>query len=294
MNPLELARLSLEGLSVGDAFGQCFFALDDAEAATASRRLPEAPWYYTDDTEMTLSVIASLARYGRIEQDTLAADFASRYSYERAYGPSMHRTLARIREGEDWRNVANDAFGGQGSWGNGAAMRAAPIGAFFAHDLDVVREEARRSAVVTHAHDEAVAGAIAVALGAALWARCGVDGRCPKGDEFLGEVASRVPESEVRSRLQRAISIGSTATPGFAVSALGNGTDMSAPDTVPFALWCCAHAGDSYPGAMWLAVSAGGDRDTLCAIVGGIVALRVGVAGIPSSWIACRESLPVV
>jgi ADP-ribosylglycohydrolase len=45
---------------------------------------------------------------------------------------------------------------------------------------------------------------------------------------------------------------------------------------------------------MWLAVSAGGDRDTLCAIVGGIVALRVGVAGIPSSWIACRESLPVV
>jgi ADP-ribosylglycohydrolase len=74
--------------------------------------------------------------------------------------------------------------------------------------------------------------------------------------------------------------------------ALGNGTRVSAQDTVPFALWCAArHLGD-YEEALWQTVSGLGDRDTTCAIVGGIVAVSTGVEGIPGLWLRRREMLP--
>ncbi|WP_210408401.1 ADP-ribosylglycohydrolase family protein, partial [Allokutzneria sp. NRRL B-24872] len=76
-------------------------------------------------------------------------------------------TLRRIREGEPWRTVAGEAFGGQGSRGNGAAMRVAPLGAHFADDPARAAMEAALSAEVTHPHPEGVAGAVAVALAAA-------------------------------------------------------------------------------------------------------------------------------
>lgn len=78
----------------------------------------------------------------------------------------------------------------------------------------------------------------------------------------------------------------------MAVAVLGNGTGLSAQDTVPFALWCAAQHLDDYEAALWLTVSGLGDRDTTCAIVGGIVACALGEAGIPSAWLAAREPLP--
>jgi ADP-ribosylglycohydrolase len=67
-----------------------------------------------------------------------------------------------------WRDEVRAMFGGQGSYGNGAAMRAAPIGAYFAGDLERVRDEALRSAAPTHAHPDGAAGAVAVAIAAAV------------------------------------------------------------------------------------------------------------------------------
>lgn len=292
MTPQSRALASLAGLSVGDAFGQCFFQLADAAGDVAERRLPPASWHYTDDTEMSLSVCAMLARFGHVDQDSLAGSLAAHYDYDRAYGPSMHRVLARIRGGEDWREVAGSTFEGQGSWGNGAAMRAAPLGAFFADDLALAGEQAALSAQVTHAHPEGVAGAVAVALAAAQASRLRGGAALPAPGDFLGSVAALLPASEVRSRIVRAQSIGSVKSLQFAVSILGNGIGMSAQDTVPFALWCCSHHLDNYEEALWLAVSAGGDRDTLCAIVGGIVACSAGAQAIPPAWMARREMLP--
>ena len=65
------------------------------------------------------------------------------------------------------------------------------------------------------------------------------------------------------------------------MSALGTGHDISAQDTCPFALWCAGGHLDSYEEALWLTVSGLGDRDTTCAMVGGIVALSAGVDSIP-------------
>ena len=60
---------------------------------------------------------------------------------------------------------------------------------------------------------------------------------------------------------------------------------------VPFALWCAARHISDYPEALWTTVSALGDRDTTCAIVGGLVALNSGARGIPTDWLEARESL---
>lgn len=73
---------------------------------------------------------------------------------------------------------------------------------------------------------------------------------------------------------------------------LGNGSRTSAVDTVPYALWCAARRLTDYPAAVWEAIGAGGDMDTVAAITGGVVAACTGTAGIPAAWTAAREALP--
>jgi ADP-ribosylglycohydrolase len=77
------------------------------------------------------------------------------------------------------------------------------------------------------------------------------------------------------------------------VRELGNGSRITCQDTVPFCLWAAARHLDDYEAALVTTIRAGGDIDTNCAIVGGIVSLAVGRDGIPSDWIADREELVV-
>jgi ADP-ribosylglycohydrolase len=289
---VERARGSLEGLSVGDAFGETFFVHPDlVEGLIAERALATRTWNYTDDTLMAMSIFSVLRQQGHIHQPTLARSFAERYERDRGSGPAMHRLLSEIRSGEDWAERAQSLFDGQGSFGNGAAMRVAPIGAFFADDLAAVVEQATRSSVITHTHDEAIAGAVAVAVAAARASELRTSA-VPDRSEFLDLVLPHVPESVVRDKIRQARDISADATVEFAVSVLGNGARVSAQDTVPFALWCAAQHLSNFEEAMWLTVSGLGDRDTTCAIVGGVVGSYTGVEGIPREWLRARERLP--
>ena len=101
-----------------------------------------------------------------------------------------------------------------------------------------------------------------------------------------------VPPSLVREGLLAARDL-PLATPIEAVvAALGNGANISAQDTVPFALWCAAQRLNSFEEAIWLTLSGGGDCDTTCAIAGGVVVLAAGITSIPPAWRASREPLP--
>ena len=164
------ARLSLEGLSLGDSFGERFFLPATlAESLVEQRVLPAPPWQYTDDTVMALSIVETLEIHGEIDQEVLAQRFSRKYRLDpgRGYGGMAHRILREIGEGSPWQRVSPAAFGGMGSMGNGGAMRAAPIGGYFWDDLEVASEQAQRSAEVTHAHPEGQAGAAGVAVAAA-------------------------------------------------------------------------------------------------------------------------------
>jgi ADP-ribosylglycohydrolase len=303
---------SLRGLAVGDALGSCFFVPANLPALQA-RSLSDPDWPWTDDTEMACSVFAVLEKHGRIDQEALAASFAAHHDFDRGYGPGVNRMLRLIRqEGASWRELAAAAFDGRGSWGNGAAMRVAPLGAYLAATadegdaavplhggddsaatslaavLDRVAAEAATSAEVTHTHPEAIAGAIAVALAAAL----AVSRPDLVGGPLLRAVAGRTPAGRVRDGLDAAVALLPSSDPLAAANVLGNGRATSAPDTVPFCLWVAAKHPRSFADAFWAAASAGGDVDTNCAIVGGIVASRTGLAGIPGEWLRRCEPLP--
>lgn len=121
------ALASLRGLAVGDALGSQFFVPANLPLLK-HRALPPGPWQWTDDTEMACSVVAVLATHHRIDQDALAHSFAAHHDFDRGYGPAVNRLLRLVREGGDWRELASALFDGRGSWGNGAAMRIAPLG----------------------------------------------------------------------------------------------------------------------------------------------------------------------
>jgi ADP-ribosylglycohydrolase len=288
---LARARISLEGLSVADALGGFFEGATRLPHAVATRTPPSAPWHYTDDTQMALSIVAILRQLGAIDQEELAQSFADHYERSRGYGPATRTLLARIQRGLSWHEESRGIFKGQGSYGNGAAMRVAPLGAFFADDLETLVEHARRSAVVTHSHPEGIAGAIAVAA-AAAWAWRMRGANPPAQQQFFDCILPLVPESEVASRLRHARDLPLEQPIEHVAAALGNGRNVSAQDTVPFAIWCAARHLDDYAAAFWLTASGLGDVDTTCAIVGGIVASYTGVDGIPAGWLAAREPLP--
>ncbi|WP_394838366.1 ADP-ribosylglycohydrolase family protein [Pendulispora rubella] len=286
---LRRAEASLDGLSVGDAFGERFVGdVDVVRARIASRTLPRPTWDTTDETELAFAIIQVLDRYGRIDQDALADRFADRYQADpaRGYGATVHGVLRAIGEGMPWRRVVREPFEGLGSMGNGAASRAGVVGAYFADDLEKVVAEARASAEVTHAHAEGQAGAIAVAVAAATAWRMR---RAPQRAQLFETVLRHTPESDTARRIAQASQLAPTASVDFAARKLGNGSQTLSVDTVPLALFCAARHLDDYVEAMWSTVSALGDRDTLCAIVGSIVALCA--PPIPANWLLCREPI---
>jgi ADP-ribosylglycohydrolase len=285
------ARQSLAGLSVGDALGERFFGSPaTVERLIAQRAIPPAPWRYTDDTVMALAIVEILDGYGRIHQDALATRFADKYGIDpaRGYGGTAHGILSDLRCGLDWRHVAPAVFDGMGSMGNGGAMRAGPIGAYFADDYARAAEQARWSAEITHSHPEGQAGAVAVAV-AAAWSSA----EGSSAEALFDAVLHHTPDGATRAGIAKAACLPRTCDVRTAVSALGNGSQVIAQDTVPFALWCVARHLRDYEEAFWATVSGLGDRDTTCAIVGSIVALADG-AQIPPEWLAAREPLEVM
>ncbi|KDN87117.1 putative hydrolase [Kitasatospora cheerisanensis KCTC 2395] len=83
---------------------------------------------------MACSVYAAQTERGAVDSYDLTHAFAVRHDFDRGYGPAANRLLRLIREGGDAPRLAAELFDGQGSFGNGAAMRVAPLGAAYADD----------------------------------------------------------------------------------------------------------------------------------------------------------------
>ena len=311
------AALALDGLSVGDALGETCFHPDNFEAILEDpRATARGPWPFTDDTAMALSIYEVLDEYGGIDQDHLARRFAARYRAQpgRGYGGGAHRLLQQVGAGIDWRAAAECVFPG-GSYGNGSAMRIAPLAGYFAEDDYVeIAHQARLSAGVTHAHPEGLAGGVAAAVaGAYAWKHRNTRADVATKRGLFDAVLDHTPPGEVRKGIERAstFTFDLSAEPtvrlldhGFTtrpfdisiepvVRLLGNGSHISCQDTVPFCVWVAAMHLDDYQTAIVQTIRAAGDIDTNCAIVGGIVALATGREGIPADWLADREELVV-
>ncbi len=286
---LERAKIALEGLSLGDSLGGFFEFSTGNSHFIRNRQVPQAEWRFTDDTNMALSIYSILRQFGEIRQDELAQSFAEHFDKLRGYGKGARAIFNRMRKGQDWRTVSQAIFVG-GSYDNGGAMRVAPLGAYFADDMDALVENARLSSEITHAHPEGIAGTIAVAVASAI-AWLGRGEPKPSTPEFINRILPFVPEGEVKARCQLALELSSNATMQEAVELLGNGSPVTAQHTVPFTLWCAGRWLDDFEEAFWMTASGGGDVDTTCAIVCGIIANYVGREAFPKAWLELREDL---
>jgi ADP-ribosylglycohydrolase len=292
-NRIKLAKKSLLGLSIGDAFGESFFGeRDEILDHIYQRKTPKTSWEFTDDTVMGIAVFEQLEKTGTINQNELIKLFVENHSKDvnRGYGATARRILREIEEGGDWKEISNGVFDGMGSMGNGAAMRVSPIGAFHFDDFEKVKTLTVKSAEITHSNIEAITGAIAVSIASALSTKLKLENETISAENFIQTILSELPDSDTKSKINKSLSVPYSYRIDTVKTILGNGTKIMAQDTVPFAIWCAAHNLNDFENALWKAVSILGDRDTICAIVGGITIMSSNEDKIPSNWLNSVEN----
>ncbi len=196
---------------------------------------------FTDDTVLTVALADSIM--SGIDYARKLKEYYRLYP-DAGYGGMFHAWASSER---------SEPYG---SFGNGSAMRVSPVG-FACGDLDTVLEKARESAAVTHDHPEGIRGAQAVA-GVIFLARSGAD-----KDEIRDWA-----EGEMGYDLSRTLD---EIRPSYRF-------DVTCQGTVPEAVTAFLESGD-FEEAVRLAVSLGGDSDTLACITGGMAQAFYG--GVP-------------
>jgi poly(ADP-ribose) glycohydrolase ARH3 len=239
---------------------------------------------YTDDTQLTLALAEHLRTAPDVDPQGLADLILDHVEEHRGYGGGMRRLLDVWRAGTDVEQAATAIFP-DGSFGNGSAMRVAPVGVVHAGDAVRRAEVAARQARITHAHpiglDAAQVQAHAVALAAT---REGFD------RETIEELASGCGTAEMAAGLAAAArEPHPTGVTDFAEVARRLGHEVLAHRSVPAALWIAAVA-ESFRDGMGIVLALGGDADTIGAMAGAILGAAGGVDVIPKPWIARLES----
>jgi poly(ADP-ribose) glycohydrolase ARH3 len=233
---------------------------------------------YTDDTEMMIVLAESLLEHGCVEDESLATAFLERCDPSRGYGAGTLQVLALWRQGVPVDAAPRRLFDGEGSLGNGAAMRIAPVAVLFADAPQRLRAQAERSARLTHAHPLAIDAAVAqaAAIAAAL-----------RGEDILAAGRGAARQPELRSRLERAaVLLESEPGPAAVADLLGN--SAIGHESVPTAMFAAASQG-GFEEAVSFAVRCGGDTDTLGAMAGALAGAAHGASAIPARWLDALE-----
>jgi len=277
---------ALLGAFVGDALGMPFegsrpFAFDGRMCAG---RFPAG--CYTDDTEMTIGLAEALVDgKGTFAPQHAAARFLDNFHPERGYGGRIYGLMSRLANGARWDTVASD------SWGNGAAMRVAPVGAFFFDRPRECSKAARQQASITHTHPLGVAGAVAQAAGVALAAQAGISGKKIVPADFADTVASAVQEisSEMAGELRMVKNLKHGCSAREILQYFP--CDVSAIGAVPAAMAAFLMT-SAFKDALILAVSCGRDTDTVGAMTGALAGACYGATAIPVEWTDVLENGP--
>jgi poly(ADP-ribose) glycohydrolase ARH3 len=283
---LDMIRGAVLGTVVGDAYGSVLEGIvpDQTERLARVRADSRQPWRYTDDGAMTLSIAESLAARGTADGPDLLRSLAARYDPVRGFGKGMKIALQAFSAGRPWKECAFAAWR-EGSRGNGAAVRVAPVAIMRWPGADAFREAVRTSAVVTHAHPEAVDAALVQAHALALVLSDPAAAQDPSA--FLDSLSSQLPPlgpaiSAGLATVRRLLQAGA----GAAAAARALGTSTLARESVPAALWTFLSSHGSFREAVTAACLLGGDVDSICALVGGLAGALHGAGSIPAQWLA--------
>jgi len=275
------------GTFVGDAMGR----MVEGWPASAIRRsfgiLEEmAEGIYTDDTEMMMGIMESLSEAGCFDPSLTAQKFLHNFNPTRGYGGRIYGVMDRLRRGMPWNEVGTD------SWGNGSAMRVAPIGFFYHDDPMELREAAIQSSTITHKHPKGIAGAVAQATAVGIATQKGLRGESIEVEEFTDLIIKGVIkiDQEMADQLERIKGIegGDLRT---TIDAIGSHfhCDVSAIGAVPPAIASFLLTRE-FKESIIVAVNCGGDTDTLGAMSGAIAGAYYGYCHIPRQWLMPLEN----
>ena len=234
---------------------------------------------YTDDTEMMIGVAESLIENRGFNGADMAHKFIMNYDVSRGYGPGSKEVLRRIRAGESWEAASEQLFFGAGSYGNGAAMRIAPVGILYFDNAEVLREIAYKSSHITHAHVLGKEGAALQAYSIALAVQGHKEDMLPRLKAFAKEIYN-----DKLNTVERLL--GDDMDEKAIITGLGTG--VAAFDSVPTAIYAFCRF-DTFEDAVVYAISLGGDTDTIGAMTGAICGAFYGEAAIPGRWVAKLE-----
>ena len=211
---------------------------------------------FTDDTICTVAIADAILN-GRSYQESLL-DWCRRYpSPKGAYGGRFAQWI---------RSLDPQPYN---SFGNGSAMRVSPVAWLF-DDLSQILEEAEKTALPTHNHPEGIKGAKAVAH--AIW-HFRKSKFSEESKECKGEKAKKYDDEAMKAFKN----IARSYYEDFDSRDYPKGKfDETCMDAVPLSFYILSKA-TSFEDAIRLAISHGGDSDTIGAIVGSIAEARFGI-----------------
>ena len=271
------------GSAVGDAMGELAFQYSAKDKLMeAAVRVTELR--YTDDTAMAIGLATSLLRKGHVEARDLGETFRRNFEKEpwRGYaaGPPTIFSLV-LSEEIAYVDAAQMLFGGEGSFGNGAAMRIVPLGLFF-HNSRKIYELASGSAEVTHAHPIGKDGAAVQAFAVAQAVKLDSTEEF-RPEQFVRYLIGFTRTSEMGEKLELVRKLlREGVVPSIAAEQLGQ--SVAVHESLPFAIYSFLRFPSSFEDCLYCAIMHGGDRDTLGAMAGALSGAYLGFEAIPHLW----------
>jgi poly(ADP-ribose) glycohydrolase ARH3 len=281
------------GSALGDAIGELAFMYPQ-EAFLRSALNQFSEFRYTDDTAMAIGLAESIIKAGGVDEQNLGKTFADNFAREpwRGYASGPPTVFSIVeKSGVSYAEAAKSLFGGQGSLGNGAAMRIVPLGLFF-YDSKDIYEQACASARVTHAHPVGMDGAAVQACAVSLAVKIDPQQEFPL-ETLIEALIGTAKTPEVREKMELVRQLLAEDAPPYN-AARGIGRTVAVHESMPFAVYSFLRHVLSFEDCLFCAIMNGGDRDTLGAMAGAISGAYLGIDAIPQYWRQKLENLPYI
>ncbi|MBD3256651.1 MAG: hypothetical protein GF383_16275 [Candidatus Lokiarchaeota archaeon] len=281
------------GSALGDCIGEIAF-YTNSEKDLLNIIESKSLITYTDDTAMAIGMAESIIdNKGEINSQALGEIFRKNYNQEpyRGYAMGPPSIFRQVEEtGHSYVKIAQGLFGGTGSYGNGASMRIAPLGLFF-HDDPNIYEQAEKSAIVTHAHPLGIDGAAVLARGVGFLVDKNPDeyNIKKKMSNYLKILRDYAKTNVFKDTLTKLANLIEEER-NLDYCAYKLGANVLAQESVPFSLCAFLMNPYSFEKCLLETVLASSDRDTIGAMVGGLLGSFLGIDAIPKKWINKLEN----
>jgi ADP-ribosylglycohydrolase len=277
------------GLALGDALGAPvefwdLKGIQERYGMGGIQELPD-PALFTDDTQMTLAVAEALIAAGHKDLGAIMPVLSQEFvtwlhspENDRSPGGACLYGARQLEVGVPWWRS-----GKPNSKGCGAAMRVAPIGYLYQHNLPKLRRVAAASAMTTHLHPTAQVSAVA----SAFLVKLALDRLSPEDMLSTLELETHSQAQDFDQALARLEEALEMTSPTAALNHIGEG--WVAEEAVVMALYCFLKNPDDFLDTIRLGANTEGDSDSIACIAGGLSGAYLGVRALPTTWIRRLE-----